>query len=47
MQREPPSNIKVLIVGAGLAGLYAAIECFRQGHSPQVIESKNEVESLG
>jgi monoamine oxidase len=47
MQRESPSGIKVLIVGAGLAGLYAAIECYRQGHSPQVIESKNEIDALG
>ena len=47
MEREALSHIDVLIVGAGLGGLYAAIECYRQGHSPRVIESKNELEGLG
>lgn len=47
MKREALSNIDVLIVGAGLGGLYAAIECYRQGHSPRIIESKDEVEALG
>ena len=47
MRREALSDIDVLIVGAGLGGLYAAIECYRQGHSPRIIESKNEVERLG
>ena len=47
MEREALSNIDVLIVGAGLAGLYFAIECYRQGHSPRIIESKSGVELLG
>ena len=47
MERETLSHIDVLIVGAGLGGLFAAIECYRQGHSPRVIESKNELECLG
>jgi 2-polyprenyl-6-methoxyphenol hydroxylase-like FAD-dependent oxidoreductase len=47
MIREALSHIDVVIVGAGLGGLYAAIECYRQGHSPRVIESKMEVEDLG
>lgn len=47
MKREALSHIDILIVGAGLGGLYAAIECYRQGHSPRIIESKNEVEALG
>ena len=47
MKREALSHIDVLIVGAGLGGLYAAIECYRLGHSPRVIESKPEVEALG
>ncbi|KAJ9614354.1 hypothetical protein H2200_002490 [Cladophialophora chaetospira] len=47
MKREALSHIDVLIVGAGLGGLYAAIECYRQGHSPRVVESKHEVEGIG
>lgn len=47
MQREALSDIDVLIVGAGLGGLVAAIECYRQGHSPRVVESRNDVEGLG
>lgn len=47
MKREAPSHINVLIVGAGLGGLYAAIECHRQGHSPRIVESKKEVDRLG
>lgn len=33
------SGIKVIIVGAGFAGLTAAIECTRHGHSCLVLES--------
>ena len=47
MEREALSHIDVLIVGAGLGGLYAAIECHRQGHSLRVIESKTELDRLG
>lgn len=47
MKREVLSNIEVLIVGAGLGGLYAAIECHRQGHSVRVVESKPHLEGLG
>lgn len=47
MQREPLSNIDVLIVGAGMGGLVAAIECYRQGHSPRVVEGRKEVEGVG
>ncbi|TKA24489.1 hypothetical protein B0A50_06646 [Salinomyces thailandicus] len=34
-----PSGIRVIIVGAGFAGLAAAIECTRKGHSCLVLES--------
>ena len=47
---DPPpkaTGIKVIIVGAGFAGLTAAIECVRQGHDPLILESFPEVKSLG
>ena len=47
MKCEEPSGIDVLIVGAGLGGLYAAIDFHRQGHAVVVVESKREVEALG
>lgn len=47
MNREQPSNINVLVIGAGLGGLYAAIELHRQGHTVKVIESKDNIEPLG
>ncbi|KAK3717073.1 hypothetical protein LTR37_006128 [Vermiconidia calcicola] len=38
-QGVKPSGIRVIIVGAGFAGLTAAIECTRKGHSCLVLES--------
>ena len=41
------SGIKVIIIGAGFAGLTAAIECHRKGHIPIVLESFSEIKILG
>lgn len=45
--RNPPTGIKVIIVGAGYAGLTAAIECDRKGHTPIVLESFPSLKILG
>lgn len=37
-KRSPPSGISVLIVGAGPAGVYAALECWRKGHDVRIVE---------
>lgn len=42
-----PSGIRVIIVGAGFAGLTAAIECARKGHSCVVLDSVKEMKQLG
>ena len=42
-----PFPIKVLIIGAGFAGLTAAIECHRHGHTPVILESFSSLKSLG
>lgn len=42
----PPTGIKVIIVGAGFAGLAAAIECHRKGHSPIILEKAASIEAL-
>ena len=47
MNREQPSNINVLVVGAGLGGLYAAIELHRQGHTVKVVEGKHQIDPIG
>ncbi|KAK6405515.1 hypothetical protein LTR95_018754, partial [Oleoguttula sp. CCFEE 5521] len=43
----PKSGINVLIVGTGLAGLTAAIECIRKGHSVQVLERDTAINTAG
>lgn len=43
----PPSGIDVLIVGTGLAGLTAAIECVRKGHKVQVLERDSAINTAG
>ncbi|KAL1886694.1 hypothetical protein Plec18167_000628 [Paecilomyces lecythidis] len=37
-ERYSPSGISVLIVGAGVAGLMASLECWRKGHDVRIIE---------
>ncbi|KAK3326677.1 hypothetical protein B0H66DRAFT_551491 [Apodospora peruviana] len=44
--RLPPSGIKVIVVGAGFAGLAAAIECDRKGHSVTLVEKADNVDEL-
>jgi 2-polyprenyl-6-methoxyphenol hydroxylase-like FAD-dependent oxidoreductase len=44
--RLPPSGIKVIIVGAGFAGVSAAIECDRKGHSVAILEKYDVIEEI-
>ena len=43
----PDSGIEVLIVGTGLAGLTASIECIRKGHSITVLERYDDINTAG
>ncbi|KAK3690086.1 hypothetical protein B0T22DRAFT_187630 [Podospora appendiculata] len=43
----PPSGIKVIIVGAGFAGLTAAIECDRKGHQVLLFDKAPGLAPLG
>ena len=45
--RLPKSGIKVIIVGAGFAGLCAAIECDRKGHDVVLLEKVKDLKPLG
>ncbi|KAK0190814.1 hypothetical protein F5146DRAFT_1137633 [Armillaria mellea] len=47
MVREPLTGIDILIAGGGLAGLTAAIECYRKGHNVRVIERRPGLEPFG
>jgi glycine/D-amino acid oxidase-like deaminating enzyme len=47
MGSYPSSGIDVLIVGAGLAGLTAAIECTRKGHKVRVLERHDQISTMG
>lgn len=43
----PNSGIDVVIVGTGLAGLTAAIECIRKGHNVRVLERGSDINTAG
>lgn len=43
----PSTGIDVLIVGTGLAGLTAAIECIRKGHNVRVLERNAGINTVG
>ncbi|EER40583.1 FAD binding domain-containing protein [Histoplasma capsulatum var. duboisii H88] len=45
--REESCKLKVVIVGAGLGGLGAAIACLLAGHSVKVLESAHEIGEVG
>jgi glycine/D-amino acid oxidase-like deaminating enzyme len=41
------TGIDVLIVGTGLAGLTAALECTRKGHNVRVLERNADINTAG
>jgi len=43
----PNTGIDVLIVGTGLAGLVAALECTRKGHNVRVLERNADINTAG
>ncbi|TKA48312.1 hypothetical protein B0A49_12560 [Cryomyces minteri] len=43
----PKSGIDVLIIGTGLAGLTAAIECTRKGHNVRILERNSTINTAG
>ncbi|KAI0512738.1 hypothetical protein F5B22DRAFT_657593 [Xylaria bambusicola] len=42
-----PTGIDVLIVGTGLAGLTASIECIRKGHNVRMLERMDDINTAG
>lgn len=47
VQRFPPNGIKVIVVGAGVGGLGAALECWRKGCDVVVLERGDKLSVLG
>ncbi|OHE91116.1 hypothetical protein CORC01_13598 [Colletotrichum orchidophilum] len=45
--RYPPIGVKAVIVGGGIAGLFAAVECWRKGLEVVVLEKADEVSMHG
>ena len=43
----PDTGIDVLIIGTGLAGLTAALECIRKGHNVRVLERNSDINTAG
>lgn len=47
LNRTAELSIQIIIVGAGLAGLGAAISCSLAGHDVQILESAQEIKEIG
>lgn len=47
VNRLPPNDIKVVVIGAGIGGLQAALECWRKGCEVVVLEKAAELSPLG
>lgn len=45
--RYPSTGIKALVVGAGVAGLMTALECWRKGIDVEVIEKVDQILIVG
>lgn len=43
----PSTGIDVLIIGTGLAGLTAGIECIRKGHNVRIVERSQSINTAG
>ena len=47
VKRYPETGIDVLIVGAVVGGLTAALECYRKGHKVQIYEREPSISTAG
>lgn len=45
--RRPENGVKVVVIGAGVAGLQVALECWRNGCDVEVIERADGMSSVG
>lgn len=47
VHRCPRTGIRVVVVGAGIGGMMAALECWRKGHDPFILERAPGHASIG
>lgn len=47
VHRFPENGISIVIIGAGVAGLQAALECWRKGCDVVVLERAEKLSALG
>ncbi|KAI0455921.1 FAD/NAD(P)-binding domain-containing protein [Xylaria acuta] len=47
IHRHPRTGIKVIISGAGIGGMFAALECWRKGNDVEVLEQNDALSTLG
>lgn len=47
VHRHPANNVSVVVLGGGIGGLQAALECWRKGCEVVVIERAQDLSSLG
>ena len=47
VRRFPEDGTRVVIIGAGIGGLQAALECWRKGCEVVVLEKAQELSPLG
>ena len=47
VERSPRNGIKVIIVGGGVGGIFTALECWRKGCEPVVLERAEKLSALG
>ncbi|KAI0965494.1 FAD/NAD(P)-binding domain-containing protein [Xylaria arbuscula] len=45
--RYPRTGIKVIISGAGIGGMFAALECWRKGNDVEILEQNDALSTLG
>ena len=45
--KSPPNGVAVLVVGAGIGGLMAAMECWRRGCNVRIVERAKGTTTTG
>ncbi|KAI1353609.1 FAD/NAD(P)-binding domain-containing protein [Xylaria sp. FL0043] len=47
VHRRPRTGIKVIVSGAGVGGMFAALECWRKGNDVEILEQSSALSTLG
>ena len=47
VRRFPNNDIKVVVIGAGIGGLQAALECWRKGCEVVILERADKLSPIG